>query len=145
MTLVVGAFAGVAFANEVAPSQPIVGEVRMFAVPSEGLNTISRLHQEGWVEARGELLSTAAFPELYRTIGRDWTSDRVEDRWFAVPQIGDRLEQRLSSEDPYGVLGPGDLGSGGHRTKAWIRPSPISYWIFAGRAVSAANAKGHTP
>src|SRR5215468_10077981 len=114
-------FGGTAFADKAVSSQPVVGEVRVFAVASADRQAIERLHQAGWVEARGELLAASAFPELYGTIGRDWTTDGVEETWFAVPEIRDRLQGQLSSDNPFGVLGPSDLVSGGRVAKPWLK------------------------
>jgi hypothetical protein len=57
----------------------------------------------------------------------------VPEGRFAVPDVQDRSQRVLSSDNPYGVLGPGDLVTGGPALKGWLKKSPLSYWIFAGR------------
>jgi len=112
-----------------------VGEVRAFAVAPANTDAIARLHHDGWLEARGQLLPTRGFQALYKTVGRTWTADGVAEDRFAVPDVHDRSQRARSSDNPYGVLGPGDLvtsGVGRQRT----RSSPLTYWIFTGRDVS---------
>ena len=104
----------------------------MLAVPTANAESISRLHHEGWLEAQGELLSATEFPALFETIGRAWTSDTAPNGWFAVPDVPYR-PRKISSDNPYGVLGPGDLIFSRPPAKRWANSIPLSYWIYVGR------------
>lgn len=115
---------------------PLVGEVRSMAISPGNKDAVAEMHREGWLEARGQLLSTGAFPELFKAIGRTWTASDVNDGRFAIPEILDRSQLEVPSEHPVGILGPGDLVTGGRAMKAWLRHAPISYWIFVGHDVS---------
>jgi hypothetical protein len=106
------------------------------AVAPTNLKTVAQLHREGWLEARGQLLSTSVYPELFEVVGRTWTRHEVKDGRFAIPEIHNRSQGRLSSDNPFGVLGPGDLVTSGKSQNAWLRPAPLSEWIFVGREVS---------
>jgi tail collar domain len=117
-----------------------VGEVRMMAITGGNRNAVDALHREGWLEARGQLLSIERFPELYQALGRTWTSESTAQGDFAVPALKDR-SQAQSSRNPFGVLGPGDLITSG-RSKSDARSFPLSYWIFTGRPVAGADAVG---
>jgi microcystin-dependent protein len=102
------------------------------AVVAPGTRAVAQLHEQGWIEARGELLSAKEYPELFDAIGRTWTSDGVSEGRFAVPDVKD--SGRIRAANPFGVMGPGDLVAGGRTAKPWLNPAPISYWIYAGRA-----------
>jgi len=115
--------------------QPLVGEVRVLAIAPTNNTMIAELHRQGWLEARGQLLSTRDFARLYETVGRAWTADGVPADEFAIPEIKDPAAGRAPA-NPFGVLGPGDLITGGRVRKAWLHRAPLSYWIFAGRAIS---------
>jgi Phage Tail Collar Domain len=115
---------------------PLVGEVRAIAIAPTSETAIARLHQEGWLECRGQLLSDKDFPELYATVGRTWTAQDVPPDRFAVPDVNDPFRGRISSDNPFGVLGPGDLVTGEPVRKAWERKAPLTYWIFVGRSLS---------
>jgi hypothetical protein len=130
--------AGAASVAGAQTNQIAIGQVRMMAITAENRNAVEALHRDGWLEARGQLLSIEAFPELYRVIGRTWTSDSTAEGRFAVPELKDR-SQAQSSPNPFGVLGPGDLISSG-RTKSGARSFPLSYWIFVGRPVTGSGA-----
>ncbi|HEY7287694.1 MAG TPA: tail fiber protein [Vicinamibacterales bacterium] len=114
---------------------PLIGEIRAIAISGPSAQEVARLHEDGWLEARGQLLSTSEFPELFNTIGRAWTSDGVAENRFAVPDIERPSGARASN--PFGVMGPGDLVAGGQATKSWSKRDALSYWIYAGRAVSS--------
>jgi len=120
-----------AWADQPARPSPLVGEIRAMAVAAPNTSAVAQLHEQGWIEARGELLSAKEFPELFNTIGRAWTSDGVSEGRFAVPDIEDSGRNR--SANPFGVMGPGDLVAGGRNPKPWLNRGPISYWIYAGR------------
>ena len=128
-------------AADTPPARPQIGEVRMLAIAPDGRDAVATLHRDGWLEARGQLLSIRAYPELFKAIGRTWTSDGVAEGRFAVPDVHD-WARRPSSANAFGVLGPGDLVSGGRVEKGWERPYPLSSWIFAGRQVSQAGDAG---
>src|SRR6188508_2029472 len=115
---------------------PLVGEVRSLAISPGNKTAVAEMHHEGWLEARGQLLSTSAFPELFKAIGRTWTASDVNDGRFAIPEILDRSQLEVPSDNPFGVLGPGDLIGGGRARKTWLRHAPISYWIFVGHDIS---------
>ncbi len=122
-----------------APSaaQTRVGEVRTFAIGADDSSVATELHRDGWLEARGQMLAVAEFPELYKVVGRTWTSEGVAENRFAIPEVSDRSQRRISSDNPFGVLGPGDLVTSGRVAK---RPSaPLTRWIFVGRPVTAVS------
>jgi hypothetical protein len=119
-----------------------VGEVRMFAVPHGDRNAAALLQREGWVEANGQLLDVGRYEELYQRIGRTWTADGVTRDRFAVPRLEDSTQRSRSSNNPFGVLGPGDLVTSGRVRPATSRRSPLSYWIFAGTPAKDAGAGG---
>jgi hypothetical protein len=125
-------------ADDLPPAQPLVGEVRALAINPTNPALIAQLHQQGWLEARGQLLSKEQFPRLYQTVGRTWTSDGVAGDRFAIPDIEDAV-RRAPSNNPFGVLGPGDLVSGGRVRKAWLHRAPLSYWIFVGQNLSGVD------
>jgi hypothetical protein len=118
-----------------ASDRPVVGQIRALAL-APASPRIADLHHQGWLEARGQLLDASSYPDLYATIGRTWTSERAPENQFAVPDVQDRSQRRASSDNPYGVLGPGDLVTSGPAARGWTRTSPISYWIFVGRDVT---------
>lgn len=141
-TTLVAAICGLAAAGSSslagAQTRPFeVGEVRMMAITANNRTAVEALHREGWLEARGELLSTEAFPELYRVIGRTWTSESTAQARFAVPELKDRSHLQ-DAANPFGVLGPGDLITSG-RAKGGVQSFPLSYWIFAGRPIAGAD------
>ena len=59
-----------------------------------------------------------------------------EDR-FAIPEVQDHSQREISSHNPFGVLGPGDLVTSGPVAKEWLLQAPLSYWIFVGRDLSS--------
>jgi hypothetical protein len=115
--------------------RPLVGEVRSLAIAPSNLNAVADLHHDGWLEANGQLLSSSEFPELYEVVGRAWTTAETREGRFAVPELHDRSQRQASSDNPFGVLGPGDLVTSGQPQKAWLRQVPLSEWIFVGREV----------
>jgi hypothetical protein len=117
-------------------SSPRPGEVRAMAIATSNVDAIAQLHREGWIEARGQLLSTADFPELFRAVGRTWTAKDVAEGRFAIPDIHERTGHEISSDNPFGVLGPGDLVTSGNPQHTWLRSGELSEWIFAGKDVS---------
>jgi hypothetical protein len=102
---------------------------------SEQLQVVADLHHDGWLEANGQVLSASEFPELYEVLGCTWTTAGTREGRFAVPELHDRSERQVSSDNPFGVLGPGDLVTSGRPQKAWLRQAPLSEWIFVGREV----------
>jgi hypothetical protein len=114
-----------------------VGEVRAFAIGEGNQDAIAQLHREGWLEADGQLLAVRLYQPLYREIGRTWTADGVAEDRFAVPRLRDSLQRAPSSDNPYGVLGPGDLVGSGSTRRRSVRAHPVSYWIFTGEEVGA--------
>jgi hypothetical protein len=125
-------------ADSVSVRRPRVGEVRALALTMSDEDVVA-FHRGGWLEARGQLLSTRAFPELFKAIGRKWTSRHVNQDWFAIPEIDDR-SQAMSSDNPFRVLSPADRVTAGLVERSWLRQGPLSYWIFAGRDVSHPEA-----
>jgi hypothetical protein len=122
-------------------SEPFVGEVRVLSVASQSV--VDRLHQSGWIEARGEILTAAEFPELFETIGRSWTADSVPLDRFAVPSLASGTLRMLTAADnPYGVLGPGDMVTSGLPRPT--RQGPLSCWIYAGRSVGRLSTRRAT-
>jgi hypothetical protein len=115
-------------AQAVLEQRSIVGELRQFALAPGNQTAIDALHMAGWIEADGRVLKQTDYPQLYSAIGRSWTSEKVNAALFAVPDLVDHLRD---SPNPYGVLGPGDLTTGGRQQK--LKPTPASF-IFAGRS-----------
>jgi hypothetical protein len=135
MTIAMLGFATGAWADQSArrtPAGPLVGEIRAMAVSAPAARAVARLHEQGWIEASGELLSAKEYPELFDAIGRTWTSDGVSEDRFAVPDI--KEPGGIRSPNPFGVMGPGDLVTSGPDAKSWLKPATISYWIYVGRA-----------
>jgi microcystin-dependent protein len=91
----------------------------------------ARLQREGWLEADGQVVEVSKYRELYQQIGRTWTGRDVGESLFAMPRLHDSTQPTISSDNPYGVLGPGDVLTAGRRPVT-SRRSPLSYWIFAG-------------
>jgi hypothetical protein len=118
--------------------RPPVGAVRALAIALTHEDVVA-LHRGGWLEAHGQLLSTQAFPELFLSIGRTWTASNVKKDQFAVPEIRDRSLPSMSSDNPFQVLDPADLLTGGMVERPWRR-APLSYWIFVGREVGPAES-----
>jgi hypothetical protein len=123
-------------ADDSSAERPRVGAIRSLAIAPSNLKAVAQLHHDGWLEARGQLLATSVYPELFEVVGRTWTRNEVQDGCFAIPEIHDRSQGRLSSDNPFGVLGPGDLVTSGKPQKAWLLPNPLSEWIFVGREVT---------
>ena len=140
-TLLAGVLVGLtsiaASAQDQTAIRPMVGEFRTLSVSNQG--AVDQLHRAGWLEARGQVVSRSAFPELFNTIGRSWTADTVSSDHFAVPLLTPGQMRVVSSSDnPYGVLGPGDLVTSGRPHPN--RQGPLSCWIFVGRSVVAGDA-----
>ena len=126
-----------ATADQPQASRPVVGELRTFAVPPRDSTSRMQLHHQGWIEANGTLLEASSFEPLLKVIGRTWTPAGVSSDEFAVPDLRGRSRGRVSSDNPFGVLGPGDLITSGRRPVAkGMTTEPITYWIFTGQDVS---------
>ena len=139
--LIVTMTANASSAQDQPSIRPIVGELRVLSVSTQ--SAVDLLHRAGWLEADGQVVSRADFPELFATIGRSWTADGVPSDWFAVPLVAPGALRAVSSSDnPYGVLGPGDLITSGRRRPN--RQGPLSYWIYVGRSNRGADAKRPT-
>jgi Phage Tail Collar Domain len=126
-----------ATADQTQASRPVVGELRTFAVPPGDSTSRVQLHHQGWIEANGKLLEASAFEPLLKAIGRTWTPAGVSSDEFAVPDLRGRSRGRTSSDNPFGVLGPGDLVTSGRPIAKGMTSGPITYWIFTGQDVSA--------
>ena len=113
--------------------RPLVGELRTFAIPFNDDASRDMLHHEGWLEADGRLLPAHRFQPLFSVIGRTWTPAGVSSDEFAVPDLRGRSRRSISSDNPYDVLGPGDLVSSGHPVVKGTTSGPIAYWIFTGQ------------
>jgi hypothetical protein len=125
-----------ATADQPQASRPVVGELRTFAVPPGDSTSRLQLHHQGWIEANGELLEASAFEPLLKVIGRTWTPAGVSSDEFAVPDLRGRSRGRVSSDNPFGVLGPGDLVTSGRPIAKGMTSGPIAYWIFTGQDMS---------
>src|SRR5271168_2531683 len=67
--------------------QPIPGEIRAFGVSDEpGSDAIRYLREQGWLPAKGQLLKTEAYPELFAMIGRLWGLGDAETT-FNAPNL----------------------------------------------------------
>lgn len=64
------------FGGGQATSQPVLGEVRLFAGPQP---------PEGWASCRGQLLSIAQFNDLFNVIGTSYGGDGKTS--FALPDL----------------------------------------------------------
>ena len=106
-------------------AKPCVGEVMALAIDPNNAKAAVELHHDGWLAAQGQLLSASQFPELFEAVGRTWTADGVREDRFAIPNIHDRAQRIVSSDNPFGVLGPGDLVTGGRVRKSWLSCPPI--------------------
>jgi hypothetical protein len=124
-----------AAAQDQPAGRPIVGELRVLSVSTGP--AVDRLHQAGWLEARGQVVSRAAFPELFDTIGRSWTAESVASDSFTIPLVTPGSMRMIAGADnPYGVLGPGDMVRSGLPRPN--RQGPLSCWIYVGRPVGGA-------
>jgi hypothetical protein len=123
-------------AGQSSRGTPLVGEVREFVFVSGNDGVTARLHHDGWLEADGRVLPAGRFATLYKTIGRAWTPASVNSDWFAVPDLRDRLRGTMSSDNPFGVLGSGDLVTSGEPSQRGLRSGPSSYWIYTGQDLS---------
>jgi hypothetical protein len=119
--------------------RPIVGELRTFAIPPGNTAARDQLHRDGWLEADGRVVDTHSFQSLFRVIGRTWTPATVASDEFAVPNLRGRWRPLLSSANPYGVLGPGDLVTSGVPAQIGLMDGPLDYWIFAGQGATRAH------
>jgi len=81
-------------------SAPMIGEVRATAIAWDNPQITEQMHRDGWLEARGQLLQTRDFPELYGAIGRRWTGTSVHEDLFALPEIHDVHALLESGSDP---------------------------------------------
>jgi hypothetical protein len=109
---------------------PIVGEVRAFIVAPGQSAATAKLHASGWIEAAGQRLRRADYPELFAGIGTARSSRRVPADAFVLPKIG--AQEPADDRDPYGVLGPGDLVTSGLPQQPSSR---LTWFIYAGRPV----------
>ena len=121
---------------------PVVGEIRALAVTQPTAEVVARMHQEGWLEADGQLLSALDFPDLYAAIGRTWTPNSVQEGRFAVPNVRTEFQSQPSYENPFGVLTAADLVTSGRDDRPSRTFPHLSYWIFVGRN---ANKTGVQP
>jgi hypothetical protein len=120
--------------SAVAQDRPVwVGELRLIALDPANANAVDTLHHAGWLEADGRLLKRDDYPELFAGIGRTWTRRKITAEQFAVPNLIDR-NRAISSDNPYGVLSPGDLITSGRPVP---KPAAPRYFIYVGRDVSA--------
>jgi hypothetical protein len=120
-------------------ASPMIGELREFALPDGNATSRAQLHQEGWIEADGRLLESSAFQPLFKAIGRSWTPATVSSDEFALPDLRNRSRRQVSSDNPYGVLGPGDLVTSGRPAMHGLSAGPITYWIFVGQDASGVD------
>ena len=132
-------------AGQSRPGAPLVGEVREFVFVSGNDGVTARLHHDGWLEADGRVLPAGRFATLYKTIGRAWTPASVNSDWFAVPDLRDRLRGTVSSDNPFGVLGGGDLITSGKPSPLGLRSGPTSYWIYTGQDLSGVTKVAAPP
>jgi hypothetical protein len=120
-------------AQTLTPSRPLVGELRTFALPTGNVSARTQLHHDGWIEADGRVLAAGRYQQLFKVIGRTWTPANVGGDEFAVPDLRGRSRRGVSSDNPYGVLGPGDLVTSGLPQERGLTYGPIDYWIFTGQ------------
>jgi hypothetical protein len=138
-TWILASFA-VASADDAPSIRPHVGEVREIALAEPNQAELTqRMHHQGWLEADGRLLPVAQFEELYKQIGRSWTSGGVSRKLFALPRLHDVSLEPRSSDDPYGVLSHNIVLYRQPNRPAY--PPVLSYWIFVGRDVEVVGAR----
>jgi hypothetical protein len=131
-----------AAAQDQTAGRPMIGELRVLSVSTGP--AVDRLHQAGWLEARGQVVSRAEFPELFETIGRSWTAETVPSDSFTIPLLTPGSMRTITAADnPYGVLGPGDMVRSGLPQPN--RQGPLSCWIYVGRAVGATGVSVKQP
>jgi len=117
---------------------PIVGELRVLSVASSAAT--DRLHQAGWLEARGQIVSKSDFPELFDAIGRSWTGDGVSGDDFAIPLLTPgSMRVKTTADTTHRVASPGDQVSSNRPRQN--KQGPLSCWIFVGRAATSGAAK----
>jgi hypothetical protein len=125
-TLAAGAVAHVRAADQTVGGHFIVGEIRSIAVSASNAAAIDQLHQQGWLQAGGQLLSLVDFSELYAVIGREWTPKKTDRNMFKIPDLCDRPPPDYDSV--------GDNVVTGGRI---LPPSPkLSRWIYVGHEVT---------
>jgi hypothetical protein len=139
LAVVISSVASIQLSAQNQPgARPIVGEVRVLTVLAG--SAVDQLHRAGWLEARGQVVSRGDFPELFDTVGRSWTADGVPSDSFAVPLLTPgSIRVVTSADNPYGVLGPGDMVRSGRPRPN--RQGPLGCWIYVGRAVAGTSAK----
>ena len=124
----------VALAVTASADGPRIGEVRIIAMAPGNQDVVTQLHQDGWLEANGRILSTTEYPALYRQLGRAWTRVGIPQDRFAIPRLRDSTQPLPSSSDPYDVLGSGATPTATKMTRRQqIHSTPLSYWIFVGQ------------
>jgi hypothetical protein len=111
---------------------PLIGELRLMAVPSDNARWNERLHRAGWIEAEGQVLLCDEFPALYEVLGRYWTPEKTPRDRFAIPDLREPRADR--DPNPFGVLGPGDLVTGGRKVPKSTR-RPARYYLYTGKGV----------
>src|SRR5262245_6443743 len=117
---------------------PIVGELRVLSVASSAAT--DRLHQAGWLEARGQIVSKYDFPELFDAIGRSWTGDGVAADDFAIPMLTPgSLRVKTTADNAHRSAGSSDQISSNRPRQN--KQGPLSCWIFVGRAATSGLAK----
>jgi len=119
----------------------IAGEIRAFAIDPADQRALRELHQVGWLEATGHLLSTQDFPAAYAMIGYGWTADNVPADRFALPDLrrlsGDPARpDRMTAE----LLG-GDLVTGGRTRGPRDSSRRLLYCVYVGVDVSDLDSK----
>jgi len=130
----IAALSAMASAADGSSAGPRIGEVRVIALAPGNQEVVTQLRQEGWLQANGQILSTAEYPALYRQLGRAWTRAGIPQDRFAIPRLRDSTQPVASSSDPYDVLGSGATPTANKVTRRQqIHSTPLSYWIFAGQ------------
>jgi len=125
-------------AQDQSAGGPIVGELRVLSVASAAVT--ERLHQAGWVEARGQIVSKSDFPELFDAIGRSWTGDGVSADDFALPLLTPgSMRVKTTADNTHRVASPGDQVSSNRPRQN--KQGPLACWIFVGRAATSGLAK----
>jgi microcystin-dependent protein len=120
---------------------PRIGEVRIIAMAPGNQNVVAQMHQDGWIEASGQILSTTQYPALYHQLGRAWTRAGIAQDRFAIPRLRDTTQPIPSSSNPYDVLGSGAPETSNKvNRRQQIHTTPLSYWIFAGQDATLTDA-----
>jgi tail collar domain len=120
------------------PTGPLPGEIRAFAVDGADAAAIMELHQAGWLEAAGQLLSVNDFPAAFKMIRRRWTPKKASSDKFALPDLRKLSRSPGEVDSRTAELLGGDLVSGGRTLRN--APTRLLYCVYVGVDASKLDA-----